>query len=98
MLTRDRVESGARLVEDEEFWARHQRSSDQCALALALRQEPPRAVANRGGFNLTENLQRLRLLLGTNLAPNPDHSVAAADDGFKGGLMTLHQLPDARTA
>jgi hypothetical protein len=37
VLARDRVEPGARLIEDQETRPPHQRSADENALALALR-------------------------------------------------------------
>jgi hypothetical protein len=44
MFARDRVESGARFVENEHARRGHQSARNEHALALALRKHAPRAI------------------------------------------------------
>src|SRR5712692_8767677 len=97
MLACDRIESGARLVENQQLRTRHQRPPYQHALTLALRQKTPRPIAQRLGLDLAQYRERLQTFPGRNFAPHSDHRMASADYRVKRRLMTRHHLADART-
>src|SRR5271156_3807572 len=95
VLARDGVESGAGLVEDHEARRRHQRASDQHALALALREKSPRTIAEIARLDSAEDGVGGAEVLLAHLAPVADLRVASADDGFESGLAVVHHLMHA---
>src|SRR5208282_4312378 len=95
MLARDGVESGAGLVEDHEARRRHQRASDQHALALPLREKSPRTIAEISCLDAAENGVGGAEVLVAHLAPITDLRVASADDSFESGLAVVHHLMHA---
>src|SRR5208283_2645071 len=58
LLARDRIESRAGLIEDEQFRLRHQCASDEHALAFTLREKSPWPIGERLGLDLTQDVER----------------------------------------
>src|SRR5271156_2652214 len=97
VFARDRVKSGAWLVEDHEPGRGHQRSPDKHALALALREKPPRTIAKIVSLDTAQDSTGHATVLRPHLAPVANLRIAAADDGFESGLSVFHHLMHART-
>src|SRR6185295_18770924 len=81
VFARGRVESGARLVEDEQLRLRHQCATDEHALAFALREHAPRAVHEIPALDLLQQLRRAGTVSARDVAPEINHRVSAAHDG-----------------
>src|SRR6266481_4308806 len=80
VLARDRVESGARLVEDHEPRRCHQRSPDQHALALTLRQKSPWTLAEIARLDTPQDGVGSAPIFIAYLTPIANLRVASADD------------------
>ena len=94
VFARDRVESGARLIQDQQRGPGHQGAADENALALTLGEHLPGAQGKVVAFDLQENPLRLSFVAGREPAPKIDHSVFAAGNGKQRRLVVGHHLAD----
>ncbi len=92
------IEAGARLVKDEQAWPGHERTRDEHALTLALRQVGPFAVHEASESGETEVPASGDTIGARARVPEVELGVFAADDGIerdfggrdRGGKGTRH--------
>src|ERR1035437_442981 len=97
MFARYGIEPGAWFVEDHQRRIRHQRPSNEHALALALRQDAPRSRSEMRALDALEDLRGALAVLRDGRAPVINHRVLAAHDRFQRRLIVRHHLPNRRT-
>src|SRR5258708_1421734 len=96
MFARGGIESGAGFVENEQAGAGHERAANKHALAFALREKKPGAVREMAALNLFQQTQGPRPVCAADAAPEINHGISAADDGFQRRLRVGHHLADGR--
>src|SRR5437879_5992578 len=96
MVARDRIEPGARLVENQHRRTRHQRATDKHTLAFALREKSPRPPGEIIALNLFEDARGASAVGMGDSSPKINHGVFAADDGFERRLGFGHHLAHGR--
>ena len=90
LFARDRIEAGARFVQDEQLRFRHERARDEDALAFALREMTPQALGECAGSGETQEFEAGAAVGGRDFHPQVELRVFAADDGFERGFVGRH--------
>ena len=78
-------------------WRAHQRSPNQHALPLALRQKFPWTLAQRMRLDPPQDSVGRTPILIAHLTPITNLRITPADDGFERRLIVVHHLMHART-
>ncbi len=96
MLARHGIESGARLVEDQQPRPGHERAAHEDALALPLRQQHPLAAGERRSADRAQDGLRAPAVGAADRAPKVELRVLAADDGLERRLGRRDQVVHGR--
>lgn len=86
MFTRDWIKAGARFVEDQQPWPRHQRARNEHALTLTLGEIKPRAIRNARRSHLGQQPGCPAVIPTRRICPKVELRKFPADDRVEGGF------------
>ena len=95
LLARQRIESGAWLIEDQQLRPGHEGAANQDTLAFSLGKDFPAPSREIAGLHLPEDPLCGAFILWFYTPPVVDHGVLSGDDGGERGFGLGHELSNA---